>query len=146
MGDPSLPSSQTQLRSVTESHRVLFESIPCVSDHQAAWLLLLYCAGTRVKCLLRAVPPNATEEHAVEHDSAMRRCLCRLLESDIPDAAWEVANLPFSIRVLGLRNSSSSLLGQLGGLSPHRALASPCSWRPDRRCHGATLASICTQP
>ena len=65
-GDPSLPSSkqgmkilgtplghpdyvQSQLRSVTESHQILFERIPCVC-------VLLYCAGTRANYLLRAVP------------------------------------------------------------------------------------------
>ena len=36
----------------------------------------------------------------------MRRCLSRLLESDIPDPSWEVANLPFSIGGLGLRKGS----------------------------------------
>ena len=99
-GDPSLPRSQqgmkilgtldnvlSQLRSVTESHQILFERIQCVSDLQAAWLLLLYCAGTRATYFLRAVHPNATVEYAAEHDGAMRRCLCRLLESDIPDAS-----------------------------------------------------------
>ena len=36
----------------------------------------------------------------------MRRSLCRLLESDIPNGSWEVVNLPFSIGGLGLRCSS----------------------------------------
>ena len=84
-GDPSLPSSQqgmkilgtpsghpdyvqSQLRSVTESHQILFERIPCDCDLQAAWLLSLYCAGTRANYLL--VLPSATAEYAVEHDGA----------------------------------------------------------------------------
>ena len=95
---------QAQLRSVIESHQILFERIPCVFDLQAAWLLSF--AGTRANYLVRALHPNATEEYAVEHDGALRRCLCRLLELDIPDVSWEVANLPFPIGGLGLRNSS----------------------------------------
>ena len=84
-GDPSLPSSQqgmkilghpdyvqSELRSVTESHQILFERTPCVGDLQAAWLLLLYCAGIRANYLLRN-------------------------PLDIPDASWEVANLPLGL-------------------------------------------------
>ena len=56
--------------------------------------------------MLRALPPHATEEDAADHDGSMRRCFSRLLESDIPDTSWEVANLPFSIGGLGLRKGS----------------------------------------
>ena len=104
LGHPEFVSAQ--LRQVSECHRVLFERIPSVSDLQAAWLLLLYCAGTRANYLLRALPPHATEEYAADHDGSMRHCLSRLLESDIPDTSWEVANLPFSIGGLGLRKGS----------------------------------------
>ena len=61
------------------------------------WLVLLFCAGSRANCLLRAVPPECAEHFAVEHDDSMRRWLCSLLGCDVPDTSGDVAGLPFSI-------------------------------------------------
>ena len=100
-GDPSLPPSeqgvkilgiplghpenvQNQLQRVSASHRQLLERIPSVQDLQAAWLLLLYCAGTRANFLLRAIPPAQTEEYAVNHTASLKECLTRILGADIP--------------------------------------------------------------
>ena len=107
-GDESPCDWATQSSPQHSCDRLLsvFERTPSVSDFQAAWLLLLCCAGTRAHYLLRALPSHATEKYAAEHDGSERRCLGRLLESDIPDPSWEVANLPFSMGGLGLRNGS----------------------------------------
>ena len=121
-GDPSLPPSeqgvkilgiplghpeyvQNQLQRVSASHKQLLERIPSVQDLQAAWLLLLYCAGTRANFLLRAIPPAQTEEYAVNHTASLKECLTRILGADIPPESWEVANLPLSLGGLGLRSA-----------------------------------------
>ena len=104
-GDPSLPSSQQRMKilgtplghpdyALTRTRSFLRKL--CVSDPQAAWLLLLFCAGTRANCLLRAVSPSETVEYAVEHDGATRRCLCRLLESTflILHGKWRISRSP----------------------------------------------------
>ena len=100
-GDPSLPPSeqgvkipgiplghpeyvQNQLQRVSASHRQLLERIPSVQDLQAAWLLLLCCAGTRANFLLKAIP----------HIASLKECLTRILGADIPPESWEGANLP----------------------------------------------------
>ena len=74
-GDPSLPSSaqgvkvlgtplghpdfvRAHLRSSTEAQRVLMQRIPSIPDPQGAWLLLLFCAGSRANYMLRVVPPG----------------------------------------------------------------------------------------
>ena len=87
-----LENVQHQLQGVSASHRQLLERIPSVQDLQAAWLLLLCCAGTRANYLLRAIPPTQTEE-----------CLTRILGADISLESWEVANL-LSLGGLGLRS------------------------------------------
>ena len=80
-GHPEFVSAE--LRQVSECHSIFFERIPSVSYLQATSHLLLYCARTQANHLLRALLPHATEEYVAEHDGSMRRCLDRLLESDI---------------------------------------------------------------
>ena len=121
-GDPSLPPSaqgvkvlgtplgheeivRAQLRSSTAAQRVLMQRISSIPDLQEAWLLLLFCAGSRANYLLRVVPPDLAFDFAAEHDLALRGCLSEILGCEVPNTSWEVANLPFSIRGVGLRSA-----------------------------------------
>ena len=121
-GDPELPPSEQGvkvlgtplghpeyvrafLQKSTRTHRQLLERIPAIPDLQGAWLVLLFCAGSRANYLLKAVPPECAEDFAVEHDDSMRRCLCKLLGCDAPDTSWDVAGLPLSIGGFGLRSA-----------------------------------------
>ena len=123
-GDPSLPLAEqgvkvlgtplghteflkAQLREVINSHSILWERIPSVPDLQSAWLLLVFCAATRANYLFRSVPPDAADEHARDHDDAMRRCMSQLLDVEIPDESWAIASLPLSVGGLGLRKAIS---------------------------------------
>ena len=117
-GDPSSPPStqgvkvlgtplghpdfvRAHLRSSTEA-RVLMQRIPSIPDLQGAWLLLLFCAGSRAHNLLRVVPPDLAFDFAAEHDLAFRECLSEILGCEVPDTSWEVANVLFSIGGSGL--------------------------------------------
>ena len=121
-GDSSLPPSEqglrilgtplghpeyvrNQLQRVSASHRLLLERIPAVQDLQSAWLLLLYCAGTRASYLLRAIPPEQVLEFATNHTASVQECLTRILGAEVPPESWEVANLPLSLGGLGLRSA-----------------------------------------
>ena len=121
-GDPSLPPSQqglrilgtplghpeyvrNQPRRVSESHRSLLERIPSVQDLQSAWLLLLFCEGTRANYLLRAIPPQQALEFETHHTASVQECLTRILGAEIPPKSWEVANLPLSLGGMGLRSA-----------------------------------------
>ena len=98
---------KAQLREVINSHSILWERIPSIPDLQSAWLLLVFCAATRANYLFRSVPPHAADEHARDHDDAMRRCISQLLDVEIPDESWAVASLPLSVGGLGLRKAIS---------------------------------------
>ena len=50
----------------------LWEAIPTVPDLQAAWQILLQCAGPRCH-MLRTLPPSQSEEYAQAHDAGMLR-------------------------------------------------------------------------
>ena len=75
------------------------------------------------------VPPDLALDFAAEHDLALRDCLSEILGCEVPDTAWEVANLPFSIGGLGLAERTTiehcGQLGKLGRLSPHSAVEAP---------------------
>ena len=48
-------------------HRNQLERIPAAPDLQGAWLVLLFCAGSRANYLLRVVLPDCAEDFATEH-------------------------------------------------------------------------------
>ena len=81
------------------------QRIHSIRDLQGAWLLLLFSAGSRANCLLRVVPSDLAFDFAAEDDLALRECLSEILGCEVPDTSWEVANLPFSIGILGLRSA-----------------------------------------
>ena len=47
-----------------EEEAKLWEAIPTVPDLQAAWRMLLQCAGLRCHHMLRTLPPSQSEEYA----------------------------------------------------------------------------------
>ena len=55
---------------------------PPLSDLQAAWLLLLFCALPRANHLLRMFLPGATADLAGGHDDAVQSCLSSALWAD----------------------------------------------------------------
>ena len=54
-----------------EEHQVLLDRIPCVSDEQTAWLLLLFCGATRANYWIPTVSPRFSGGFAQEHDQAV---------------------------------------------------------------------------
>ena len=99
---------QAHLRSKIDSHRSLLERIPSVLDLQAAWSILLFCASARANFLIRALPPDATQDYAMQNDLSLRRCLSVLLGVDIPGETWNIASLPLSLGGLGLLSAHRS--------------------------------------
>ena len=67
------------LQSKLASHRTLLERIPSIPDLQSAWLILLFLCIHAANFLLRALPPSATREFAIQHDTSLRGCLSALL-------------------------------------------------------------------
>lgn len=94
---------QRWLEEKTGEHRALLERIPLVPDAQCASLLLLMCASPRVVHTLRNLPPAEVETFAQAHDRGLMECLARILDSEVPPEAEEIAQLPFREGGLGLR-------------------------------------------
>ena len=97
----------------------LWNAIPSVPDLQAAWQILLQCAGPRCHHL-RTLPPLQSEDYARSHDDGMER-VTRILvgissEQQEVAAALNIASLP--MRWVGVEkshpNGTSSLLGLVG--------------------------------
>ena len=57
----------------------LWNAIPSVPDLQAAWQILLQCAGPRCHHILRTLPPSQSEEYARSHDDGMERVMRSLV-------------------------------------------------------------------
>ena len=104
IGTPEFVRSQLEQTSL--KHKVLFNRLTSVEDLQSAWLLLLFCANTRVTYSLRGLPPQETEHFATEHDADSRRCLSLLLGVSLTQDSWEKSSLPMSLGGCGLRSAS----------------------------------------
>ena len=104
IGTPEFVRSQLEQTSL--KHKVLFNRLTSVEDLQSAWLLLLFCANTRVTYSLRWLPPQETEHFATEHDADSRRCLSLLLGVSLTQDSWEKSSLPMSLGGCGLRSAS----------------------------------------
>ena len=98
-----------ELRRKRETQDQLLARLPAVGDLQCAWLLLLFCASPRANCLLRMLPPGATEAFAREHDAAVCACLAALLSQDslptqaLPQPTQRLVHLPLRFGGLGVR-------------------------------------------
>ena len=87
----------------------MWEAIPHVPDLQAAWQILLHCAGPRCHHMLRTLPPSESEEYARAHDVGMARVMDRLLalpgDPHEQEVALNLASLPMRMGGLGLRRA-----------------------------------------
>ena len=100
-----------QLSAEREEHQVLLDRIPCVSDVQTAWLLLLFCGATRANYWIPTVSPRFSGKFAQEHDKAVMQCLGRIMHVDpsaIHPSVHQAATLPFSLGGLGIRSAFRS--------------------------------------
>ena len=104
IGTPEFVRSQLEQTSL--KHKVLFNRLTSVEDLQSAWLLLLFCANTRVTYSLRGLPPQETEHFATEHDADSRRRFSLLLGVSLTQDSWEKSSLPMSLGGCGLRSAS----------------------------------------
>ena len=83
-----------------EEHK-LWDAIPWVPDVQAAWQILIQCAGPR--CHLGTLPPSQSAEYAQRHDDGMKQTMENLLrlpgEDHEKDMARNIASLPMRMGV-----------------------------------------------
>ena len=92
----------------------LWDAIPSVPDLQAAWQILLQCAGPRCHHILRTLPPSQSEVYARSHDEGMERVMRILVgivgeRQEHVDAA-DIASLPMRMGGLGLRRATRMAL------------------------------------
>ena len=66
-------------RRACEAEQPFLEQISLLPDAQAAWLLLVYCAGPRANYRLRTTPPHQTVAYAAEHDRLVAETFRRIL-------------------------------------------------------------------
>ena len=64
----------------TAEHQVLLDRIPLLENTQAAWLLLVHCAGARANYIARVVEPGTAEDFCRAHDERLWRCLCAIMQ------------------------------------------------------------------
>ena len=92
-----------------EEEAQLWKVIPTVPDLQAAWQILLQCAGPRCHHMLRTLPPPQSEEYAQAHDAGMLRVMDTLLalsgDPQEVEVAHNIASLPMRLGGLGLRRA-----------------------------------------
>ena len=97
------------LETLLAKHRTLLDRLLLLSDTQAAWLLLSFCAASRAQYALRALPPADTRAYAAGHDAAILSCLDSLLHADtasgLPALAAACAQLALRNGGLGLRSA-----------------------------------------
>ena len=88
-------------------HDRLMEMILHVQDVQAAWLLLLFCAGARANFLFRTVRPELTREFASHHDEQLVQCVQRALQiGPVPLNAKIAASMLLTLGGMGLGSGS----------------------------------------
>ena len=89
----------------TAEHQVLLDRIPLLENTQAAWLLLVHCAGARANYIARVVEPGTAEDFCRAHDERLWRCLCAIMQvSPVqPAETMEAASMPLVLGGLGLR-------------------------------------------
>ena len=92
-----------------EEEAQLWEAIPTVPDLQAAWQILLQCAGPRCHHMLWTLPPSQSPEYAQAHDAGMLRVMDTLLalsgDPQEVELAHNIASLPMRLVGLGLRRA-----------------------------------------
>ena len=64
----------------TAEHQVLLDRIPLLENTQAAWLLVVHCAGARANYIARVVEPGTAEDFCRAHDERLWRCLCAIMQ------------------------------------------------------------------
>ena len=89
----------------------LWEAIGSVPDLQAAWQILLHCAGPRCHHLLRKLPPRQSRQCAVLHDEGMMRVMDSPMgglpgEPQAKEDAHRLATLSMRMGGLGLRSAT----------------------------------------
>ena len=88
----------------------LWNVIPSVPDLQAAWQILLQCAGPRCHHILRTLPPSQSEDYARSHDDGMERVMRIWVgisgEQQEVAAALNIASLPMRVGGSGLRRAN----------------------------------------
>ena len=91
-----------------QAEQPLLDGILALDSLQAAWLLLLYCAGPRANYHLRTVPPQQATVYAAEHDRRVLNTLSHLLQWQGGERElWQrQAQLPLRLAGLGVRSSS----------------------------------------
>jgi hypothetical protein len=89
-----------------DEEQKLLDVLPDVPDLQAAWLLLLFCAGPRANHWLRVVPPALAHNYATGHDGLLQGTLASLLHRRrLSNQQKAVAQLPLRLGGLGLRSA-----------------------------------------
>ena len=87
----------------------LWDAVPIVPDLQAAWQILLQCAGPRCHHVFRTLPPSQSEVYARGHDLEMERVMSKLLalprDRQDQEVAHNIASLPMRMGGLGLRRA-----------------------------------------
>ena len=74
--------------SPTNWRRAGASRVPAVSDLLCAWPMLVFCAAPKLMCLLRTVPPNATDINPAGMEYGMR-CTCSMQRCD-SEAGWHI--------------------------------------------------------
>ena len=97
------------LERTSAEHQVLLDRIPHVPDVQAAWLILLHCAGARANYLICVVSPDQVHGFAENHDSRLWACQCHILQ--IPEESGDqasriTATLPLVLGGCGVRGAA----------------------------------------
>ena len=93
-----------------QEERKLWEALSWVSDLQAAWQILVQCAGPRCHHFLRTLPPGESREYAEGHDEGMMDAMRSLL-GGLPGTevqkyeATQIATLPMRLGGLGIRSA-----------------------------------------
>ena len=96
---------RARLVTVSAKHDRLISQIVGIPELQCAWILLLYCAAARPNYILRVVHPTYTSNFAAHHDASLRRVLSQLVAAPPTHMFWDVACLPFSRGLMGLRSA-----------------------------------------
>ena len=102
-------------RETAEEQR-LWNAVPTVRDLQAAWQILLQCAGPRCHHVLRTLPKSQSEVCARGHDLGMEQVHSQEIDMT---KRWPTTSL-LSMRMggswleMGTQNGASSLLSTMG--------------------------------
>ena len=104
----SVAAVKAALQAKLEEKAKVVSRFHLLSDPEVKFQLLRCCISTRPGYWMRTMPPSLTLDAATWFDSQVRQALSGITLRDLPERAWKLASLPFTLGGLGITSAVES--------------------------------------